>query len=78
MATDLLGLYFGRASFETSLAHETETDADRWRSGHGPGQELWQLIAQWVGNVRVQMGHAANDPGVRSIERAPALPRSPW
>ncbi len=78
MATDLLGLYFGRASFETSLSHEDqETDADRWCSGHPPGQELWQLLAQWVGNVRVQMGHAANDPGVRSIVWAPALPTEP-
>ena len=77
-ATDLLGLYFGRGSFETSLSHEDqETDADRWCSGHVPGQELWQLIAQWVGNVRVQMGHAANDPTVRTIEWSPALPVEP-
>lgn len=48
-ASDVLSLYFGRGGFEQTLSEEDrEIEPDRWVSGHPAGQELWQILAQWI------------------------------
>ena len=73
-ACDVLSLYFARGGFEQTLAHEDrEQEPDRWVSGHPEGQEMWQLLSQWLWNVRLQLGVAALDPDVRQTLWAPPL-----
>jgi hypothetical protein len=51
---DVLDLYLHRGSFETVLADEDqEQDPDRWVSHTPCGQEFWQIIAQWIWNLRL-------------------------
>ncbi len=65
-AVDMLNLYFARGGFEQTLSEEDqEQDPDRWCSGHPAGQESWQLLSQWVWNVRLRLGVAAVSPPVR-------------
>ena len=65
-ALDLLSLYFARGGFEQTLAQEDqEQEPDRWCSGHPAGQESWQLLSQWVWNVRLRLGAVAATPPVR-------------
>ena len=65
-ATDVVSLYFGRGAAEKSLLEEDqELELDRWVSGEPWGQELWQIIGQWVWNLRLQMGERLSDFGVR-------------
>jgi len=72
-AMDLLSLYFARGGFEQTLAQEDqEQDPDRWCSAHPAGQECWQLLSQWVWNVRVRLGAAAGSAKVRRTLWAPA------
>ena len=54
---DVLDLYLHRGSFETVLADEDlEQDPDRWCS-HAPcGQEFWQIVDQWIWNLRLELG----------------------
>jgi len=54
---DVLDLYLHRGSFETVLADEDlEQDPDRWCS-HAPcGQEFWQIVNQWIWNLRLELG----------------------
>ena len=55
-AADVLLLYLHRGSFETVLADEDrEQDADRWSSYTPCGQEVWQILSQWVWNLRQEM-----------------------
>jgi hypothetical protein len=42
--------------------------------GSAWGQECWQLIAQWVWNLRLELGHHLHPDPVRTTEFAPALP----
>jgi hypothetical protein len=73
-ATDVLELYFARGGFEQTLAEEDrEIDPDRWVSGHPQGQELWQILAQWVWNLRLQLGLVAAPcaPRVTRWSKAP-------
>lgn len=58
-AADVITLYFGRGGFEQTLSEEDrELEPDRWYSGHPPGQELGQILAQWVWNTRLWLGRA--------------------
>src|SRR6266446_6040394 len=53
-AADVVTLYLHRGAFETALADEDlEQDPDRWCSHSAAGQELWQVISQWVWNLRL-------------------------
>src|SRR6266702_4200863 len=53
-AKDVLDLYLHRGSFETVLADEdSEQDPDRWCSHTPCGQEFWQILSQWVWNLRL-------------------------
>src|SRR5205807_1057600 len=74
-ASDVVELYLHRGAFEPALADEdAEQDPDRWCSHSAWGQECWQVVSQWVWNLRLELGHQLHpDPG-RTTEFAPALP----
>lgn len=56
-ASDVLDLYLHRGSFETVLADEDdEQDSDRWYSHTPCGQEFCQILAQWLWNLRLELG----------------------
>src|SRR6266702_2993358 len=75
-AADVVDLYLGRGAFETVLADEDqEQDCDRWCSHMACGQECWQILSQWVWNLRLELGHALHPTAMRTTEFAPA--RSP-
>jgi hypothetical protein len=80
-ASDVLDLYLHRGSFETVLADEdVEQDADRWYSHMPCGQEFCQILAQWVWNLRLELGQALSSSELRTTEFARAsevLPASP-
>jgi hypothetical protein len=48
---------------------DQEIDPDRWCSHSAWGQECWQLIAQWVGNLRLELGHQLHPDPVRTVSR---------
>jgi hypothetical protein len=74
-AADVVALYLHRGAFENALADEDlELDPDRWCSHAACGQEIWQIISQWVWNLRLELGHQLTPEPVRTTEFAPALP----
>ncbi|GHO87667.1 hypothetical protein [Dictyobacter formicarum] len=72
-AADVMALYLHRGSFEPALWDEDlEQDPDRWCS-HAPwGQEAWQIISQWIWNLRLELGQQLLAEPVRTTEFAPA------
>lgn len=73
-AADVLDLYHGRGAFEGTLADEDwEGDPDRWCSYAAQGQELWQVVWQWVWNLRLALGQLLDETPARAMEWAPAL-----
>jgi len=73
-ASDVVELYLHRGAFEPTLADEdTEQDPDRWCSHSCWGQECWQVISQWVWNLRLELGHQLEPAPLRTTEFAPAL-----
>src|SRR5260370_10422203 len=73
-ASDVVALYLHRGAFEPTLADEdTEQDPDRWCSHSAWGQECWQLVAQWVWNLRLELGHQLEPTPLLSTEFAPAV-----
>jgi hypothetical protein len=77
-AKDVLDLYLHRGSFETVLADEdTEQDADRWVSHTHCGQEFFQILAQWLWNLRLELGQHLTPAKVRTTEFAPAQDSAP-
>jgi hypothetical protein len=73
-ARDVVELYLHRGAFEPILSDEDqELDPDRWCSHSAWGQEAWQCIAQWVWNLRLELGHHLQPDPVRTTEFAPAL-----
>ena len=74
-ACDVVELYLHRGAFEPMLTDEDrEQDPDRWCSHSAWGQECWQLISQWVWNLRLELGHHLHPDPARTTEFAPALP----
>jgi hypothetical protein len=74
-ARDVVELYLHRGAFEPVLSDEDqEIDPDRWCSRSAWGQEAWQCVAQWVWNLRLELGHHLHPDPVRTTEFAPALP----
>jgi hypothetical protein len=74
-ASDVVALYLHRGAFENTLADEDqEQDPDRWVSHTAPGQECWQIVSQWLWNIRLELGHQLHPEPVRTTEFAPALP----
>jgi hypothetical protein len=54
-ARDVVELYLHRGAFEPQLSDEDqEIDPDRWCSHSAWGQECWQLVSQWVWNLRLE------------------------
>jgi len=69
-ACDVVELYLHRGAFEPTLADEdNELDLDRWCSHSACGQECWQVIAQWVWNLRLELGHVLTPQPVRTVSR---------
>ena len=65
-AADVVQLYLHRGSFETVLADEdVEQDPDRWCSHTAFGQECWQIVSQWVWNLRLELGCVQQQPQLR-------------
>jgi hypothetical protein len=76
-ACDVVELYLHRGAFEPALADEDEEqDPDRWCSHSAWGQECWQVVSQWIWNLRLELGHQLHPDLVRTTEFAPALPPS--
>ena len=76
-SADIVQLYLHRGSFESVLADEDqEQDPDRWCSHSGAGQEFWQIISQWIWNLREELGQHLQTTAMRLTEFAPALPMS--
>ncbi len=72
--SDVVELYLQRGAFEPTLADEDqELDPDRWCS-HAPcGQEAWQIVSQWVWNLRLELGHQLEPTTLRTTAFAPAV-----
>src|SRR6266705_4317237 len=72
-SSDVLDLYLHRGSFEGVLADEdVEQDADRWCSHTPCGQEFCQILAQWVWNLRLELGQKLSSSELRTTEFAKA------
>jgi hypothetical protein len=72
-AADVVELYLHRGAFEPALADEdVEQDSDRWCSQSAAGQECWQIVSQWVWNLRLEVGHQLQPTPLRTTEFAPA------
>jgi hypothetical protein len=85
-SSDVLDLYLHRGSFETVLFDEdVEQDSDRWYSHASCGQEFCQILAQWVWNLRLELGQKLSSSGLRTtefakaevVEPAPAIESAP-
>jgi hypothetical protein len=69
--SDVLDLYLHRGSFETVLADEDqEQDSDRWFSHTPCGQEFCQILAQWMWNLRLELGQKLSLSDLRTTEFA--------
>jgi hypothetical protein len=72
-ASDVVALYLQRGAFETTLSDEDqEQEPDRWCSHAAGGQEAWQIVSQWVWNLRLELGHQLHPDPLRITEVAPA------
>jgi hypothetical protein len=70
---DVVNLYLHRGAFECVLGDEDEEqDPDRWCSHTAWGQEFWLILAQWIWNLRLALGHALHPTPMRTTEFAPA------
>jgi hypothetical protein len=77
-ARDVVELYLHRGAFEPLLSDEdAEQDPDRWCSHSACGQECWQVISQWVWNLRLELGHQLKPEPLRTTEFASAMVGSP-
>ena len=75
---DVLDLYLHRGSFEAVLADEDiEQDPDRWCSHTPCGQEFWQIVNQWIWNLRLEFGQQLSPMPMRTTEFAPATEPAP-
>ena len=73
-ASDVVEGYLHRGAFEPALADEDqEIDPDRWCSHSAWGQECWQVVSQWVWNLRLELGHQLEPTPIRTTEFAPAI-----
>jgi hypothetical protein len=75
---DVLDLSLHRGSFETVLADEDEEQAaDRWVSRTQWGQEFWQIINQWIWNLRLELGQQVQATTMRITDLAYSTSRDP-
>jgi len=76
-AADVVELYLHRGAFETVLSDEDqEQDPDRWCSHAACGQEFWQILSQWLWNLRLELGHMLHPAPMRTTEFAHAATSS--
>jgi len=74
---DILDLYLHRGSFETVLSDEDREQAtDRWCSHTACGQEFWQILNQWLWNLRLEFGQRLSPAPMRLTEFAKAQPET--
>jgi hypothetical protein len=72
-ASDVVELYLHRGAYAPILADEdVEQDPDRGCRQSSCGQECWQVVAQWVWNLRLELGHQLHPDPVRTTSIAPA------
>ncbi len=77
-AADVVMLYVHRGSFETVLADEDrEQDSDRWSSYTPHGQEVWQILSQWVWNLRQELSQQWQPTSMRLTEFSPPHTEAP-
>lgn len=73
-AVDVLDAYHQRGAFEQILSVEdTEQSMDRWCSHTPAGQTFWQIISQWLWNIRLELGVVSQDAPLRWTAWSPAL-----
>ncbi len=73
----MLDLYLHRGSFEIVLADEdAEQEPDRWCSHAACGQEFWQILSQWMWNLRLELGQHLSPTAMQTTEFAPVLQAS--
>jgi hypothetical protein len=73
-AADVVKLYLHRGSFETVLSDEDqdqEQNSDCWSSYTPSGQEAWQILAQWMWNLRQELRKPRQPTSMRLTEFAP-------
>ncbi len=76
-ATDVVMLYLHRGSFEAVLADEDrEQESDRWSSYTPHGQEVWQILSQWVWNLRQELSQQWQPTSMRLTEFSPPHPEA--
>jgi hypothetical protein len=76
-ASDVVALYLHRGAFEPVLSDEdVEQDPDRWCCHSAWGQECWQVVSQWIWNIRLELGHQLHPDPARTTEFAPPIPSS--
>ena len=72
----MVELYLHRGAFEPTLSDEDiEQDPDRWCSHSAWRQECWQVISQWIWNLRLELGHQLKPQPLSTTEFAPAIPK---
>ncbi len=72
---DVVQLYLQRGSFEQVLSDEdVEQDPDRWCSYTSMGQECWQIVSQWVWNLRLELGYVQQQPQMRQTHLLEDVP----
>jgi hypothetical protein len=59
------------------LREDRGQDPDLWCSRTPNGQEFWQVISQWVWNVRLELGQHLSPTAMRTTEFAPAFEALP-
>src|SRR3989440_7125795 len=52
---------------------DVEQEPDRWCSHRPCGQEFWQIVSQWVWNLRLELGQNLSPIHMRTTEFAPAF-----
>ncbi len=50
----------------------TVQDPDRWVSRSPCGQDCWQILSQWIWNLRLELGQQLSPTAMRVMEFAPA------
>jgi hypothetical protein len=76
-ASDVVTVDLHRGAFEAVLSDEdVEQDPDRWCNHSAWGQECWQVVSQWIWNIRLELGHQLHPDPARTTEFAPAIPSS--
>ena len=74
LASDVLAMYLHRGAFELVLADEDqEQEPDRWCPRTPCGQEFWQILSQWVWNLRLEWGQLSHPTPLRTTIFAPAV-----